>query len=188
MERNQTRWVLFQRENSTSWNPNASTSYPIYWLGGMKRGLNLRIWPPFSDRVRIRILETIWMVFLVYFADFSVKWKTDTLSATPVVFLHPVVAHWCLYDSPKELISLFTFMQDLGRTTFQEGSFIGGNIRFPRVGFFLPFQAGGSNLAYLLDCYMAMPCFWSSCFAGFGRVCETTPAVVWRWSSNTELC
>ena len=56
-----------------------------------------------------------------------------------VVFPCPVVTHWCLYDSPKEFISLFTFMQDSGRTTFQEGFFIGGN-RFLRVGFFLPFQ------------------------------------------------
>lgn len=60
-------------------------------------------------------------------------------------------------------------MQDLGRTTFQEGSFIRGNIRLPRVGFFLPFQPSAPNLAYLLGWYMAMPCFWSSCSVGFGK-------------------
>lgn len=79
--------------------------------------------------------------FLCLFCSFFCKvYGRHTVSATLVIFLCLVIAHWCLYDSPKEFISLFTIMQDLRRTTFQEGSFIGGNIKLPSMVSSFPFS------------------------------------------------
>lgn len=85
------------------------------------------------------------MVFFVYFADFSVKFVEDRYcNCNPCFSVQLLPTGVCMVVQRSLLVCL-PLCKTREEQLFQEGSFIGGNIRLPRVGFFLPFQPSASN-------------------------------------------